>query len=710
MDCSALLLSDHFLTKTMSTQTKLQDLAIRYRSGLLVELSTSASVSEETRQLTLMFQAELMRLGYSMCRDLFNAVSRLTAPQIADLYREVVPMIWRLKGEDKTWRIFYPNFPKQVVKASDAELFWNAMTHYWSYGRWLPTYKVSKRLPKLEAVKFTELNLISEAEVMQIFTELLASNVSLSEVAIADLDWFLETYREELEGFLPETIPFKEQLCRLVGFGVKEGIALGGSSAKTATDVLRVLCYLSDGDVSLAENCKFRSWTRAQRKLFATMLEEVVNADDIARHGERWKRAFHGLHIGDYAKIAPKTYALADQLRNGKVETYLSKVERAIQSVDSEKLLALLGQRPGELARRMDHILRVLPETDAIDFIALFEKVAEKVDPRALLQLYGHIKTRSQNVTKRVVMPKGGEAKARVLTKTLYALPEYQVQAVKEAIQNALVKLFGEREPLGKVWIAPHLLRCPVPLAQRSASDSLVTVARGTRLPFGDKNTLRMFIWWKGCDVDLSAVFYDGGLKKVGQISYTQLRDSKFKACHSGDITHAPKGAAEFIDVDIEHARAAGAKYIAMNVLDYTGKKFASYDECFAGWMTRDFPNANEVFDPKTVQQKVDLRSSTTLAAPVVFDLESREAVWLDLNARCGKARPNNVESNAATLQDLIESSLLLSNKLSLYELFELHAIARGERVYAKEEADTVFSLDEGVTPFDINTIGAEYI
>lgn len=49
-------------------------------------------------------------------------------------------------------------------------------------------------------------------------------------------------------------------------------------------------------------------------------------------------------------------------------------------------------------------------------------------------------------------------------------------------------------------------------------------------------------------------------------------------------------------------------------------------------------------------------------------------------------------------------------NKLSLYELFELHAFGRGELVDSAEKADTIFSIKKGITPYDINKINAEYI
>ena len=40
-----------------------------------------------------------------------------------------------------------------------------------------------------------------------------------------------------------------------------------------------------------------------------------------------------------------------------------------------------------------------------------------------------------------------------------------------------------------------------------------------------------------------------------------------------------------------------------------------------------------------------------------------------------------------------------------------LHAEARGEEIVENiEDADTVFSIDEGITPFDVDIIVAEYI
>ncbi len=54
--------------------------------------------------------------------------------------------------------------------------------------------------------------------------------------------------------------------------------------------------------------------------------------------------------------------------------------------------------------------------------------------------------------------------------------------------------------------------------------------------------------------------------------------------------------------------------------------------------------------------------------------------------------------------------ALATMRKTSLYELFELHAEARGERSASPNEADTVFSVESGVTPFDLEKIAADFM
>ena len=50
------------------------------------------------------------------------------------------------------------------------------------------------------------------------------------------------------------------------------------------------------------------------------------------------------------------------------------------------------------------------------------------------------------------------------------------------------------------------------------------------------------------------------------------------------------------------------------------------------GWMERDDGEFGEIFEPKTVKQKMDLASQSTVCIPVIFDCQTREVIWCDMN------------------------------------------------------------------------------
>ena len=158
-----------------------------------------------------------------------------------------------------------------------------------------------------------------------------------------------------------------------------------------------------------------------------------------------------------------------------------------------------------------------------------------------------------------------------------------------------------------------------------------------------------------------------------------------------------------------------------MNVFVFRGPNFSEHEDCFAGWMMRSKPKSNEIFDPKTVEQKIDIRSASKNVMPVVFDLVERKAIWADLSAARGsfgssyghfgrRDYGNSVESNKASIEQTMSAIIEAKSKLSLFELFHLHAEARGQLVDNRAEAETVFSLREGITPFNINEIASDFL
>lgn len=675
--------------------------------GALVLPSASSTDTNDAAQAATL-AASMLSLGFAPSRELHAALETSSDAELAAFQAAVIPALQELKGAHVRHEPLYPNFPAQVMQTSEAELLLNALVHYWSCGTWRPSYEALPRELRWESTKLREVGLASEEDYLAIFPLLLSSNDSLSAEDRGYLEHFMI---EEPELRYPESIPFKENLCVVAGMFFRAGKDIS-PFVKTATDLLRVVTYLNEGDVSLASNTRFQSMPRAQRRQLVALLERVANEEDLDRHRGKWKRLFHSLHVSEYA--SERLGALVSKIRNDeKVVSFNGRVERALQQGELDELIALLRQRPGVFARRLDEVLRNYDEPALqAQVVGAFADVADEVPTRVLVQMLGHFQSRAAGAERRVVFPKGMAQKARVIA-AAEPLAAEVVARLREGLEATLRARFARLEPLGKVWIDPELARCPVPSQQRSASPGALSVARGTHLPLGDesKTTLRLFVYWVGRDIDLSATLHDEEFGLIEPISYTNLRSEAYEACHSGDITFAPEGASEFIDITIDRAADHGVRYVVMNVLVFNGPSFAKHETCFAGWMTRAHPNSNEVFDAKTVEHKVDLCSNARNAIPVVFDLAERKAIWTDLVTPSYVSwGGNNVESNQASIEHVLEAIVSAASKLSLADLLRIHVEARGELVASREEAEVVYGLEGDLTPYDVNRISAEFL
>lgn len=697
-----------------------QETLIRKRNAVTVDLPKNPRKASEQDICALTMQAEVMRLGFIFDKELLLEISRMTRTAVRSLYEEAIPILRKMVGDDVEWEPFYPNFPQSVIDASDTELFANAMMHYWTGGHWTPLIEKETRLPALEDIEYKILTLAGPDDEIAIFTEILGANgsVSISDSTIMRTI-MMNLGEDKIKEGIPENIPFKENLCWFVGECIARNWHLVGMQAmKTATDILRVATSLSSGDISLAVNTKFISFKRPLRRAFIWRLESVINQDDIFRHRNKWIRLAHSLHVGDFAKMCPKVWKIFEDARssNSTYKTFNAKVEVAVRDskFSNKDLIALLQTRPGVFARRLDHAYRLSSKAGAKTILKGFADVADKVDTRVLLQLHGHFNARDKPVKARLVLPKGGEGKSRMLTQELPALSRDLIEDTQLAITDTLHERFSHLDPLGDTaYIDPALKECPIPLSLRSASDSLVTVARGTKIPFlGDAGTIRMFVYWKGQDIDLSAFFVDEGFTKQDSVSYMDLRTDF--AVHSGDFVDAQYGATEFIDVDIDKTLASGYRYAVMSVLVFSGPTFKEHKICYAGWMTRSKPSCNEIFEPKTVKQKMNLTCKSKKVIPVIFDLKERKAIWLDLSTGRGSDNlmvPNNVNTNKASLYDAVTAGMNLENKPTLFDLFDLHARARCKWITEDpEDADIKFGWDGDVKPTDTTAILSEYL
>ncbi|PDV96649.1 hypothetical protein [Candidatus Chloroploca asiatica] len=162
----------------------------------------------------------------------------------------------------------------------------------------------------------------------------------------ADLAWFFQTYGDAALALIPTTVPHREHAALLGALLLRHtsrGAERLPTYVTTATDVLRLAVALSDGDVSLANPTKFRSFARAERRLLLERLEACGSIiEDMLRYPEPWKRLGERLHPGEYQARFPQSAAAFEVIRNDRpVATFRSKVEGAIAAGQIDAALTL---------------------------------------------------------------------------------------------------------------------------------------------------------------------------------------------------------------------------------------------------------------------------------------------------------------------------------------------------------------------------------
>lgn len=657
-------------------------------------------------------QKNLEALGFVMSQALMERVRTLEHDALASFYRSLIKDLRELVGAHRDFKPMYPDFPEQVRQMPEGQLYLNAILHYLTNK--LPLFAKSDRPALTEAVDLCVIDLGEREDFERIFTRLAGAKTSLSPSDKADLIWFVSQYQERIAPLLPPEIPSKENLAVLGAALIRHAPATSdslNSHIENVTDVLRLAVALSDGDVSLASSVKFIKFTRGWRRKLLAWLERTRNpVEDMLRWKKRWIRLGERLHPGDYSEAFPKTYEAFKAIRNDeRVVTFNSQMELLLASQNAAGALQMLESRPGDLARRLDHLLRTATDHEAV--LAKFRQTVARVSTPVLLQMIAHFRQRDCMPDLRIFFPKGEVGKLFAIPCDLPVLPTLVASEVTSICEGALVERFSKKPSLGSCWLDHRMAHYMVPLAQRSASKALRTITRGSRLPLPDAKVLRFFIWWRNgssrTDIDLSAALFDADQRHVDHLSYYNLKN--FGGCHSGDIVDAPQGASEFIDVELDKLRASKVRYIVMMISSFTSQPYCDLPECFAGWMSRQESGSGEVYEPSTALDKLDVASNTRICIPAVFDLEAKEVIWADLALKNKPAYSNNAINNLSSLSLMLRSLTSIA-KPDLHTLFAIHIRARGSKAASPEVAETVFSPASGVTPMEVDKIRAEFL
>lgn len=688
-----------------------QGLFLRRRSKVHVPVGTGGA----TRAQVASAVREVAAFRCVLSESLIEQIGKLSATELKYWLREIIGVLRRETGAHVHHRPFYPGFPEQVMTASEAELYLNAVIHYLTLWRLPPTEHSRPAMLEGNFVsRVIEPGSVSEFE--SLLEPLVSARTSLSEQETADVVWFIRTYKSDVFRLLPEAVPFREIRAQVGGALILQVArdarvdAFLERNVETATDVLRLAVALNGGDVSLTTaSTRFIAMKRSLRRLLLRLLDRIPNAaEDVMRHAERWKRLAEALHPGDYADKYPRALAaITAARRNEAPDSFGSRVETLLAQRQIATLTPILQSRPGEFARRLDVTLRRATEPESV--LDAFESVATQVSSPVLLQLLAQVRA-SRPLPLRAFTPKGAFAKVYGIKDRREPLAPDVLARAARICEDALVSRFASLPPLGCCFIDPALREYKVPLAQRASSKSLRTLVRGSRLPMPDTRFIRLFLWWKNgrgrTDIDLSAAFFDANFVFMETVAYYNLKS--LGGYHSGDIVDAPDGASEFIDLDLDALVEKGIRYVVTSINSYTEQPYCDLPECFAGWMARADTASGEVFEPRSVFDRIDIASNTGICLPFVMDLQERRMIWADLGLT-SSPRWNNVQNNLSGVS-LMLRALVHTPRPDLETLFDLHVRARGERVASAQQAQAVFATDQGITPFDTDLIRSQFL
>jgi hypothetical protein len=601
-----------------------------------------------------------------------------------------------------------------------------------------------------------------EAATRELFLSFCARTQAMSPTDRADLTFIVRETGARILAWLPADVPVKENRAIVLGALLQQlpadtVLAAAGQQLATATDVLRTIAAMSGADPSLMAALKphhvqrdepLARWApvratqieqlrrthpryqmpvpvktarfkvaRMKRPLRRALLGylETMNGDalveDMLRHRSLWTWVGAFLHPAEYADRFPQV-ARAFAIVRGQApdgtpaptfRTFNGKVEDAVRRADSAALLALLADRPGELARRFDHALRVAGD-DAVAagrIVDTFVANVGRMTTPVLLMLRSFLPSRLAPAPVRIVWPKAAVATAFEVPEARRVLPPDAVTAAVRAAEDELLARFATKPAFSDAILDAALADVAVPFNERTASRAAVALPRGSRLAVPPSRVARMFLHWcqpqagHATDLDLSVGFYGASWQHLDVCSYYQLTcdaGGARIATSAGDLRDAPfpDGASEFVDLDRDAARAAGYRYAVMVVNAYAGMAFDELDRAMAGLMLRDDPGGALV-DPRTVELAFALRGSHGTFVPLVFDLEAGTLHWLDAYAP-GRLELNNVATSNRAITRMAPNLITYfasGVRPSMFDLTRLHAAARCRRVFVRDGAGT---------------------
>ncbi|MFJ1596183.1 hypothetical protein [Streptomyces sp. NPDC088261] len=654
----------------------LASLVIRHTHRLPVPEGPAGEGAAAARQLDV----ALASVGFKLSGELLGRLSGLAEDVVVDTAERVLATVAVMVGDHVRHNAYFIDFPANVP---DTEDFWmrcvaTALADEESrenvliqlahgvvdllglptYGRYQHTYEeMLAAQDELIASAGDRVTVLHpgrdlDGELTDLYLALAGSTTPLGEEHLRDL--------ATLAGWgalgpQPESIPVRENRAVVNAARLAVGADL---LLDTVTDVLRLACALSGGDVTLREPTRFRALSRPARRALLAGLDALVAANpaklaDVHAHREPFKRLGERLHPHEYPRWPHAADVFAVARGEKEARSFDSRAEELLGDSDVMGAVRLLSSAPGKLFRTLDLLLRISAGQDERDaVVAAAVRVAPEVSGRVVLSVREHFQNRGRETgAPRIFVNSRGRG---------WAAPDVRPPvpaADRDRLIAALDAEIRRRLPApGRLLLGPDVLDVALPLSGRATAAGLGVLPRGS-VSAVDGEQLRFFVYWKeaeeSTDYDLSALVLNSEYGTESWLSYTSL--TAVGGEHSGDLTEAPDGATEFINLSLNRVRGT---FVVPQVHIYAGEGFDDVEESFFGFMLRDGEQKGRPFEPRTVRMKSELRGAGRVALPLVFrrDDDGRwHAMWLHLYLT-GLSSENRVEEHQVSVSKVVRA------------------------------------------------------
>ena len=527
-----------------------------------------------------------------------------------------------------------------------------------------------------------------------------------------------------------------------------------------------------------AKHIYFKYFNRTELNAIIKKLDSISNIlPDIKRYRKVWHKFFifyaKKINLKKYKNVRKAVDMLFGEFSFETEKGYFNKMSVNIQNLNNDELkifITKFSKYSGDYVRNVLSLLNNANETQYEIITNGLKNCMKDVNNRILFQLYDRIlnllekenlkntvkkqeinEEKSKNffkirnifrntinkdenlenkeiendqieqeneITPRVINSKGTWRK---LNETIF-LNKNLLKFLLETVKNGILENLKLKNPIEKVFIDESYKNITVTTSEKDSNISLKPMTRGSRFSFNnDAEVLRFFVGWKNIkekrndirvDIDLSVICFDENFKFLKTVAYYNQVEPNF--VFSGDITNAPDGALEFIDVyNLEKLKNSDIRYVLMEIRSYNGFSFEEIGSVYAGVLelTKKEAMSDKNLYSSAVTQGFQILSNTRTTNTILIDFEKNEYVWIDMNMPVSENFSSNNYLNQTDIAHLEDVIKYFVNKkyVTMYELLQLNAIVRGTQVFEKENADIIFNKVDNDNPLPLNDILANY-